>query len=115
MAKWMIAIYGDEAAEAQATEAQIGEVIAAYGAYTQALTDAGVIRGGDRLRPSSDAKRIRVRDGKRSFVDGPFTETKEVFGGYYLIECATKEEAVEWGATCPAAEHAFVEVWQVWE
>ena len=115
MAKWMIAIYGDEKGEAQLTEAEIGQVIAAYGAYSKALVDAGVMRGGDRLRPSSEATRVRVRDGKRSIVDGPFTETKEVFGGYYMIECATKDEAVEWGARCPGAEHAHIEVWPIWE
>ena len=61
------------------------------------------------------ASRIRVRQKARTIVDGPFTETKEVLGGFYLIECATREEALEWGARCPGAEHAFVEVWPIWE
>lgn len=115
MAQWMIAIYGDEQAEAQASEAETARVIEAYGAYTKALGDAGVIRGGERLRPSAEARRVRVRGGQRAILDGPFTETKEVLGGFYLLECATREEALEWGARCPGAEHAFVEVWPIWE
>lgn len=115
MAQWMIAIYGDESAEAQLTEAEVGPIIEAYASYSKAMAEAGVIRGGERLRPSGDATRVRVRDGKRSLLDGPFTETKEVFGGFYLIECETKEEAIEWGARCPGAEHAYVEVWPIWK
>jgi hypothetical protein len=115
MAQFMITIFGDESAEARATEAETAAVIDAYNAYSKAMEDAGVIRGGHRLRPSGEARRVRVRDKKRTVVDGPFTETKEVLGGYYLIECATRDEALEWAARCPGAEHAFVEVWPVWE
>ena len=115
MSQWLIVIYGDEAAQAAATEPEIGKVIEAYNAYTQSMKDAGVMLGANRLRPSSEAVRIRVRDKKRSIVDGPFTETKEVLGGYYLIECATREQAIEWAARCPGAEHAYVEVFPLWD
>ncbi len=64
----------------------------------------------ERLRPDGDASRVRFKAGQRQVIDGPFTETKEVLGGFYLIECDTKSEAVEWAKKIPLREGGFVDV-----
>ena len=71
--------------------------------YTDDLQKAGVYVAGDQLEHTSTATTITVHDGKRVTSDGPFAETKEVLGGYYLLECANLDEALEWSARCPAA------------
>ena len=70
---------------------------------------------GERLRPDSDASRVRLKAGQRQIMDGPFAETKEALGGFYLIECDTKEEAVEWAKKIPLREGGFVEVRPIWQ
>lgn len=62
-----------------------------------------------------DATRVKNRNGKRVVVDGPFAETKEALGGYFLIECASKQEAIEWAARCPGADHGTIDVRPIWE
>jgi hypothetical protein len=74
------------------------------------MREAGVYVGGDPLDGSHSATSVRVRDGKRLLTDGPFAETKEIIGGYYIIECANLDEAVEWAARCPAVADGVVEV-----
>lgn len=68
---------------------------------------------GERLRPEREATRVSVRGGVRKLVDGPFTETKEVLGGFYLIECATRDEALELATRCPASEYGTVELREI--
>jgi hypothetical protein len=87
--------------------------LAAHGAFVQTLGPR--LLGGQRLEPERRAARVRVRGGRRSITDGPFAETKEVLGGFYLIECATRDEALDWAARCPSAEHGTVEVRPIWE
>jgi hypothetical protein len=83
----------------------------AYMAYRKALQEAGAFVGGNRLQPSSSATTVRVTsDGKSSVLDGPFAETKEQLGGYFLIDVANLDEAIAWAARCPAASHGTVEV-----
>jgi hypothetical protein len=82
----------------------------AWGAYTQALIDAGVMRGGNALKPSFTASTVRVRDGQREVQDGPYADTKEHLGGYYLIEVPDLDEALAWAARNPAASTGAVEV-----
>ncbi|MCU0681789.1 MAG: YciI family protein [Polyangiaceae bacterium] len=90
--------------------ARAGAYWAAYTAYSKALVDAGVARGGAGLRPPHDATTLRVRDGKRQVTDGPYADTKERLGGFYLIEVADLDKALEWAARCPAAASGSVEV-----
>jgi hypothetical protein len=71
--------------------------------YTRAVEEAGVCIGSNQLDDPTTATTITVRDGKRVVTDGPFAETKEILGGYYLFECANLDEALEWAAKCPAA------------
>jgi hypothetical protein len=82
----------------------------AWGAYTQALIEAGVMRGGNALKPSFTATTVRLRDGKRHVQDGPYADTKENLGGYYIIEVADLDEALTWAAKNPAASSGAVEV-----
>ena len=82
----------------------------AYGAFTQELVASGQMIAGDALEPASTATSVRVRDGKRQITDGPFAETKEQLGGYYLIVCNNLDEAIEWAAKIPGALTGTIEV-----
>jgi hypothetical protein len=84
-------------------------------AWLADLTERGVLRGGELLRPASDATTVRVRDGEVLLSDGPFAETKELIGGINVIECANLDEALEIAAGHPAAKHGMVEVRPIWE
>jgi hypothetical protein len=108
--QYMLLIYnppGDwEALPAEQRQA-IGE---AYFNFTEELRAAGKMVAGDALQPISTATSIRVRDGETLTTDGPFAETKEVLGGYYLIDVESLDEALEWGAKVPGAAYGTIEV-----
>jgi hypothetical protein len=108
--KYMILIYGDEKAAAGMSEADVQKEMAAYGEYTAQLAQAKATAGGGALHPVRSATTVRVREGKVATTDGPFAETKEQLGGYYLIEAANLDEAVKWAAKCPGARNGSVEV-----
>jgi hypothetical protein len=78
--------------------------------YTQALQDAGVMAAGDALQPIDTATTVRVRDGETVLTDGPFAETKEVLGGYYIVDVPSLDEALKWAAKIPSAPYGSVEV-----
>ena len=108
--QYMCLIYGDEKSWATMDEPQRGEVLKAYFDYDAAVKAAGVFVAGDALQDTSNASTVRMQDGKLVTTDGPFAETKEQLGGYYLLECKTREEALEWAAKIPASKHGSVEV-----
>ena len=108
--KYLCTIYGDESQWSDATPEQMSEVMAAYGAFGEEAGQAGVIIGGEGLEPTSSATTVRVRDGERVLSDGPFAETKEQLGGFYLLECNSLDEAIEWAAKIPGAQFGSVEV-----
>ena len=81
-----------------------------YGEFTQAVRDAGVFVDGNELGPTASATTVRVRDGRQVVTDGPYTEVKEALGGYYLLDCASLDEALDWAARIPTASHGAVEV-----
>ena len=85
------------------------------GALLQELTATGVLVGTAGLRPTAEGVRVRLRGGSLSTTDGPFTETKEVIGGYAILEVASKEEAIEWDKRCPGGENETIVVRQVQE
>ena len=87
----------------------------AMGKYNDELNKAGVLLALDGLQPSSKGARVAFAGGKPSVTDGPFTEAKEVIGGYWLIQARSKEEAVEWASRCPASDGDVIEVRQVFE
>jgi hypothetical protein len=111
----MLLIHSDEAAEAKMSDADNAKMMEAYGAFSAALQEAGAIRVADRLQPTATATTVRVRDGKTLTTDGPFAETKEQLGGYYLIDVADLDEAIAWAARVPSAAHGSVEVRPIWE
>lgn len=82
----------------------------AWGAYTQALIDSGVMVGGNALHPSHAATTLRIREGHRELADGPYAETKEHLGGYYIIDVPDLDTALDWAAKNPAASTGAVEV-----
>ena len=108
--QYLILIYGDPTAAATMTEAEGREVMNAYFAYSQGLQDAGVYVDGNPLEGTDAATTVRVRNGERLLTDGPFAETREVLGGYYLIECDSLDAAIEHAAACPGAQKGSIEV-----
>src|ERR1700744_2684759 len=91
------------------------EEVAAMGRYNDELTKAGVLLALDGLQPPAMGARVRFAAGKPSVPDGPFTEAKELIGGYWLIQARSKEEAIEWASRCPANDGDIIEVRQVYE
>jgi hypothetical protein len=111
--RYMLLIYGEEAPEGATAEAAADpapEISPPWMEYTNWLLGKGIHAAGERLAGSSAATTVRVRDGNRVVTDGPFTETKEVLGGYYIIDCENLDEALEAAARCPAARGGSVEV-----
>jgi hypothetical protein len=82
----------------------------AYNAYSQALAEAGVIAGGAALHPSHTGTTVRLRDGQRNVQDGPYADTKEQLGGFFIVEVPDLDTALDWAARCPAASNCAVEV-----
>jgi hypothetical protein len=96
------------------TKAEQEQGMAAYMAYSEALTKGGVLKGSNRLQPSSTATTVRIANGKPQVLDGPYADTKEQFGGYFIIDVADLNSAIAWAARCPAAGHGVVEVRPLW-
>ncbi len=112
--QYLLMIYTDEAAEAQATPEQMQAMMGAYSACTHEMKEKQVYLGGNPLQPTSTATAVRVRDGKTLTTDGPFAETKEQLGGYYLVNCRDLDEAIEYAAKIPGALHGTIEVRPIW-
>lgn len=112
--QYMLMIYGNEAAQAAAPKEAANKMNAAYAAYTKAMIEAKVMRGGDRLKPAGTATTVKVADGKTQVLDGPYADTKEQLAGYYLIEVADLDAAISWAARCPGANTGTMEVRPVW-
>jgi hypothetical protein len=113
--QYMLLIYVDEAKGAQvAKEVGVAQMSAPYIAYAEALQKAGVIRGGNRLQPTSTATTVKVTDGKTQVLNGPYVETKEQLAGYFMIDVPDLDAALSWAARCPGAAHGSVEVRPIW-
>lgn len=106
--QYMLLIY--EPDRQTRTPEEWAAMMPAYMAYTEGLQAAGVLVDGSALADTGSATTVRVRDGKRAITDGPFAETKEFLGGYYLLECATLDQALEHAAACPGAVRGSIEV-----
>ena len=107
--KYMLLIYGPDPEPTAAGDQLMGDM-ESWAIYTKSLVDAGILRGGDPLAGTTSATTVRVRDGRRLMTDGPFAETKEVLGGYYLLECDDLDTALDAAARCPGAVYGSVEV-----
>ena len=112
--EYLLMIYADEAQFEKLSRAQVEEAMAAYTAYTGALQKAGILGGANRLRNVNTATTVRVKSGKTEVLNGPYAETREQLGGYYLINVPDLDTALSWAARCPGASHGTVEVRPVW-
>lgn len=112
--RYMLLVHADEAAIAAASPAENERRMSAYLAYAQALRAGGLLVSSDRLRPTSTATTIRVVDGRTQVLDGPYAESKEQLGGYFIIDVPDLDAALSWAARCPAASAGAVEVRPVW-
>ena len=110
--RFMIMVRADRDTEAGCAPST--EVLAAMGAYNEELVKAGVLLAGEGLHPSSAGARVRFEGARRTVIDGPFTETKELIAGFWLIQARSKEEAIEWVKRCPM-EDSEIEIRQVLE
>jgi hypothetical protein len=108
MPKYMLLLYADEP-NAKEREEREGE-LPVWRQFTDSLREAGLLLGSDRLHPVDSATTVRVRDGETEITDGPFAVTKEYLGGYYLLECADLDEALEQAVRVPLARYGSVEV-----
>jgi len=110
MPRYAALIYTSEASAPAPNSPDMQKLHQAYGAYTEEIMKTGIMKGGDALLPSAMATTVRVRDGKTLTTDGPFAETKEQLGGFYLFDCKDLDEAINWAAKIPGASHGSIEV-----
>ena len=112
--QYLLMLYTDETQWPKMTKAEQEQGYAAYMAYTEALTKAGAFKGSNRLRPTSNATTVRLANGKPKVLDGPYADSKEQLGGYFLIDAPDLDAALSWAARCPTASHGVDEVRPVW-
>ena len=108
--QYMLLIYDDESVWQSMPEDERNTVMGEYFAYTEALKAARKYVAGDALQPVGTARSLRVRDAGVTTTDGPFAETKEALGGYYLVDVDSEDEALEWAAKIPSARYGTIEV-----
>ncbi len=112
--QYLLMLYSDESMWGKMTTEQQQQGFAAYMAYTEALRAAGALAGSNRLQPVATATTVRTANGKTQVLDGPYADSKEQLGGYYLIDVPDLDAALAWAAKCPGAQHGIVEVRAVW-
>ncbi len=108
--QYMLLIYGDEKAWFDLPEAELQKGYQAYIDFTKDIMASGCMLGGSELKPINTATTVRVKNGKTLTTDGPYAETKEQLGGYYLIDVPTLDEALAWAAKCPGSWGGCIEV-----
>lgn len=113
--RYALLIYTNEAEEPDMSGAAGQEIMAAYGAFTEEVTKVGVMEGGDALESVTAATTVRVRNGQRLTTDGPFAETKEQLGGFYILKCQNLDEALDYAAKIPGAQRGCIEVRPIME
>lgn len=113
--RYLLMIYSNEKEEMSLPPAKLGKLMEGYGKFTEDLISSGAMGGAERLQPIATATTVRVRSGKTLSTDGPFAETKEQLGGYYLIDVPDLDAAIAWAAKIPTAEYGCVEVRPIWE
>jgi len=108
--QYICLIYSAENAGPQPGTPEFGALLQGYQKFTDEVKEKGLLVAGDALQPASTATTVTTENGKVELTDGPFAETKETLGGYYLLECKSLDEAVEHAAKIPTAEHGRIEV-----
>ena len=111
--RYLLMIYGDESVDLHPDEMQ--KAMAGYDAFTNEVKSAGAYQTGEALQPTATATTVRVRNGETLITDGPFAETKEQLGGFYLLDCKNLDEAVAYAAKIPGALRGSIEVRPIWE
>jgi hypothetical protein len=107
-------LYSDESGWSKMAPAEQEQAMGAYSAFTEALKKADALAASNRLRPISTATTVRVANGKTQVLNGPYPDTKEQLGGFYLIDVPDLDAAISWAARCPGASHGIVEVRPIW-
>ncbi len=113
--RYALLIYGSEAAMATATEAEGKAMVDAYNTFTKDIVDRGLMQAGEALQPTSTATTVQVRSGETLTTDGPFAETKEQLGGFYIVDCRDLDEAIATAAGIPGANGGSIEVRPIME
>ena len=113
--QYLLLIYSADGAGPQPGDADFPAFINAYMTFTEEVQKAEVFEAGQPLEPVSTATTVRVRNGKSEITDGPFAETKEVLGGYYLLNCCNLDQAIEYAAKIPTAAHGSIEIRPIME
>ena len=113
--RYLLLIGSDDKAAPAPPKAEMDAMVHGHVRFGEKLRAASKTVVGERLRPDSEASRIRLKAGQRQVMDGPFAETKEALGGFYLIDCDSREEAVEWAKQIPLREGGFIEVRPIWK
>jgi hypothetical protein len=113
--RYMLMICTDETAEQALSSAEDSAMVEEYTGFTGEMRRRDVLEAGERLRPTTDATTVRVQNGDRLTFDGPFAETKEQIGGYFIVDCKDLDEAIEVAAKIPAARRGAIEVRPIWE
>ena len=113
--RYMLLICTDQTAIGALSPDEESAMLAGYAAFGEEMGRRGVLQDGNRLRPTTDATTVRVQNGDVLTSDGPFAETKEQIGGYYVVDCKDLDEAIEVASKIPAAGHGAVEVRPIWE
>lgn len=108
--KYLLLIYTNEAEHAKWSKEMLDKEMADYYAFTEEVRKRGILDGGEALHPITSATTVRVRNGKTMTTDGPFAETKEQLGGYYLLDCKNLDEAIEWAAKIPNSKDGSIEI-----
>ena len=108
--KYILLIYSDESMAANIPQEVMQAFMGEYEAYTRNIMEAGVRLAGEALQSTATATTVQVRDGKTVTTHGPFAETKEQLGGFYLIECDNLDQAIDWAAKCPDARYGSIEI-----
>lgn len=113
--RYLLLIYSNESANMQQTAAQQEAEMQSYNVFTAEVQQAGVFRSGEALLPAAQTTTVRMHQGKLTTTDGPFAETKEQLGGFYELDCANLDEAIQWAAKIPAAKKSSVEIRPIME
>jgi hypothetical protein len=113
--RYMLLICSEENAIGAMSPGEGSAMLAEYEAFGEEMGRRGVLQGGERLRPTSDATTVQVRHGEVLTADGPFAETKEQIGGYYVVDCKDLDEAIEVASKIPGARLGTIEVRPIWE
>jgi hypothetical protein len=113
--RYMLLIYSPESYYATVDEAAMGELMAGYMSFSNELVEAEAMGSSERLQPTQTATTVRIREGKAKVTDGPFAETKEQLGGYYVVEAENLDAAIEWAKKIPTATYGSIEVRPIWE